>query len=334
MESPIIDEMMRIITSQWISAPLYTAVRLGIPDLLLDSSRSVTDLSRETGADESSLYRILRGLAHVGIFSEERDRIFSNTEKSRLLVSDSLAPIALMFLSEWHTDAMKMLCDGVLNGKCPFELAFGKDASTWLSQHPEAASIFNRANSIKTKSIVSSLLEAYDFSRIRTVTDIGGGTGGLLAGILSAYPSLSGTILELPHVIPQTRDEIGKAGLEKICGAVSFDFFNDVPESSDLFLLVNILHDWDDIRCGKLLDNCGKGMKRDTRLLVIEMLIPNSGNRSSAVFMDIEMLVMGNGRERTKDEFECLLVKSGLALSACIPCGDYHILECTLSDNT
>jgi hypothetical protein len=328
MKTEPINDMMRIITSQWISAPLYVAVRLGIPDILGKGPTSINDLSRKSGVPEGFLYRILRALAGAGIFQEQNNRCFCNTPQSESLREDKLKPIALMFLSEWHNNAWNKLFEGVLTGKCPFELAHGTDAFHWLEKNPGPAFIVNQANAMKARSSFSQIIQTYDFSGIRTITDIGGGTGGLLIDILKAYPDINGAIIEQPHVIPQTETMIEKAGVQKRCKAIAIDFFTEIPAGSDLYLLANILHDWDDEQCMRILSNCERAVDEHTILLIIEMMIQDGNASSLAKLMDIEMLVMGGGKERTKEEFECLLKKSGFSLTSSISLGDYRMLEC------
>ena len=321
--------MMQLIAGKWISAPIFVAARLGIADILSDGPKAIEHIAGETGAHPRYLYRLLRALACVGIFTEQDNRVFGLTPLAECLKTGSMRSIALFLLSEWHNQAWERLADCVKTGKIPFEEAHGMPCFEWLAEHPGAARVFHEANAVKAASSHSAIVEAYDFRGIDTLTDVGGGYGTLLLEILEAKPHIRGVVADRPPTLEVATRAIRAKGLEERCSAVECDFFKEVPPGSDAYLLSHILHDWDDERCRGILDNCRKATGPNGRLLVVEMIVPPGNAFSIAKLLDLEVLVMGGGCERTENEFRGLLAASGFRLSRIIPTGeDICVLEC------
>jgi hypothetical protein len=191
--------------------------------------------------------------------------------------------------------------------------------SNWLEENPHAAEVFNQANAIKTASSHRTIIDAYDFSGIRKLTDVGGGLGVLMIEILKANPHMNGTVADLSSVIQEAKDIIQQQGFADRCDVMECNFFDNIPSGSDAYLLSNILHDWPDEKCQIILKNCREAMKKDSRLLVVEMIIPPGNEPSIAKFIDLEMMVTTGGRERTEQEFKDLFKTSGLRLAQIIP---------------
>jgi hypothetical protein len=321
--------MMQMIAGRWTSAPVYVAARLGIADILEGGPKSIDEIAQETGAHAPYLYRILRALAAIGIFSEQDDRTFALTPLAECLKSGAMRSIALFLLSEWHDRAWERLADCVKTGNIPFEEAHGMPCFEWLERHPEAARVFHEANAVKAAGSHSAIIEAYGFEGIDTLTDVGGGYAALLIRILQANPHINGVIADRPVALEAARKAILARGLEDRCSAVECDFFKEIPAGSDAYLLSHILHDWDDRRCEVILANCNRAIGPGGRLLVVEMLVPPGNTFSVAKLLDLEVLVMGGGRERTEDEFKGLLEASGFRLNRIIPTQDgISLLEC------
>ncbi len=322
-------QAMRLITSKWISGPLYVATRLGIPDMVSESEKSIEELARVCEVNGDILYRIMRALASVGIFRENGDRFFFMTPMAECLKMENMGAAALFFLSPWHNRAWDHLTEGVKTGQCPFEKAFGKPAFQWFMENPDEAEVFNAANSFKAAHTHSAVVDMYDFSEIQTVTDVGGGYGGLVFTILNRYDHIRGTSADLPYMSEDVRNKIRDMKLDDRCRFIPSDFFREVPGGDDCYILSHILHDWNDEQCRAILENCRRAMHEESTLLIIEYIIPEGNVFSIAKLLDLEVLVMGGGKERTEAEFRALLHESEFSLERIITTGEgLSILEC------
>ncbi len=315
-------QLMRLISSQWISQPIYAAAELGIADILAEGSEAIGEIAEKCGAYEPYLYRLLRALASVGIFTETKDRIFGLTPMAECLRRDQMRPIVLMFLSGWHTRAWEYVLHSVRTGENAFETAHGMPAFEWFDRNDEARRVFQEANAVKARSSHAAVLDGYDFNVHSLVADIGGGYGGLLCSILEAHPHLKGILADLPKVAARARDLIRSSNPDARCTVVDCDFFSGLPPAigeADCLILSQVLHDWDDEKCSEILRNCMRVMCPGARLLIVESLVPGKNEFSVAKLLDLEVLVMGNGRERTAEEFRGLLEDAGLSLERILP---------------
>ena len=319
IELPPPAQLMQFIIGKWISKPIYVVAELGIADMLSDGPKSVETLARMSETHAPSLYRVMRALASVGIFSEIEEKQFQHTPMSEWLQTGMMRSAALMFNADWNEKAWSLFLDGVRTGKTPFEKAHGAPISDWLEKNPHAAEVLGEANAFKAATSHRAIVEAYDFSSIATLTDVGGGYGALMAEILMANPVLKGVVAELPSVVPRAKDMIRARGVENRCDVVECDFYNTIPAGSDAYLLSHILHDWADEPCRQILRNCRKAMKPGSTLLIIEMLVPDGNEPSVAKLLDLEMFVITGGLERTEAEFRELLASTGFRFSRIIP---------------
>jgi hypothetical protein len=312
-------QLMKFIVGRWISKPIYVAAELGIADMLAEGPKSIEQLAQASQSHAPSLYRMMRALASVGIFSEIEHKRFELTPMAEYLKTGAMRSIALMFNADWSDKAWIYFLDSIKTGDTAFEKAHGMSVSDWLEKNPRAAEVFNEANAIKAGSSHRVIVDVYDFSGIQTMTDVGGGLGILMAEILIANPLMEGIVADTPSVIQKTRKIIQARGIEDRCQAVECDFFKKIPSGSDAYLMSNILHDWPDKQCQIILTNCHRAMQKESRLLVVEMVIPPGNEPSVAKLLDLEMLVITGGRERTEAEFSNLFVSSGFKLSRIIP---------------
>lgn len=306
---------MQWITSKWITKPLYIITELGIADLLRDGPVSADVLAEKTDTHAPTLYRLLRALSSVGIFMERRDRVFGLTPLSQCLLSDAMRPIARMFLSKWHDKVWNGLEYTVRTGRPGFDHAFGKPAFQWMEENPKERAIMDQGQGLKAKGFAGAVLEIYDFSSFGSICDVGGGQGTFLIELLKTYPQMKGIVADLPGAIQRCEEAIIRAGLNDRCHAISYDFFEETPPLCDAYLLVNVLHDWEDDVCCLILKNISRSMNADSRLWVVEYLLESAPGFSVAKLLDIEVLVMGGGRERTIDEYRTLLDSQGLKIS-------------------
>lgn len=309
------DKIMQIILGKWISKPLYIAAKLEIADLIGNSTFSCDIISKQTQTDTTALYRLLRALTCAGIFHEHPDQRFSNTPMSCCLKKGQLQSAVLMFQSGWHDAAWKKLYHAVKTGESAFESAHGKPSYEWFKAHTDEAAVFHDANSKKAAVTHSAVLGHYDFSDVDEITDIGGGTGGLAIALLKRYPHLKATIAELPENIPFLGKEICKNNLQERITGRPCDFFIAIPITGRVCLLSHVLHNWPDDKAQTLLRNIRQNIPADGRLLIVEAIIPEPNTFSIAKLMDLEMLVMGKGMERTAHQFERLLKRAGFKIS-------------------
>jgi hypothetical protein len=320
---------MKYIVGKWISKPIYAAAELGIADLLAGGPMSAAELAENCGAHERSLYRMMRALASIGIFHERGDGAFELTPMAELLRSDAMAPIARTFNAPWNDEAWMYYLDGVRTGKTPFRTAHGRPLFRWLEDHPHEEAMLMEANAIKAAASHRAILDAYDFSGFQTLVDVGGGDGTLAAHILGAHPGMTGIVADTPSVIKKARDLIRSVGLEHRCTAVACDFFESIPQGGDAYLMSNILHDWDDERCTRILRTCISAQRPGSRLLVVESVVPAGNEPSIAKLLDLEMFVVTGGMERTESEYRTLLESAGYVYSDIVQTGDgLSILQC------
>ena len=324
------DQMMQWITSKWISKPIHVAAEFGIADLLRDKPMSVEKLAQRTETHAPTLFRLLRALSAVGIFAEIDDQVFDLTPLAQCLCSEAMRPLALMFLSDWHDKVWSNLTYSVRTGKPGFDHAFGKGAFEWMEENPEARSILDQGQGLKAIGFAEAVIEAYDLSGFNSICDVGGGQGAFLIQLLANYPHIKGIVADLPGAVVSAEKAIAKAGFHDRCKAIHYDFLKEAPPVCDAYFLVNVLHDWDDETCCRILSNISQTMNVDSRLLIIEFLLELGHDFSVAKLLDIEVLVMGGGRERTVDEYKALLGSVGLAISRVIPTSrGPALLECT-----
>lgn len=313
--------MLQMISGFWLSRALYAAAKLGLADLLKDGSRTVDNLAQLSGTHAPSLYRVLRALASVSVFSEAPDGRFSSTPLSSTLETDapgSLRGFAIAELGEDHYPAWAELLHSVRTGGIAFNRLFGMSVWEYRAQHPEDARIFDEAMASFTAAGNEAILSGYDFLPFSKIVDVGGGDGSLISGILEANPAVEGVVFDLSHAIMHAQQRLEAAGLTNRCQAVAGDFFESVPAGGDAYVLKWIIHDWEDDRAVTILRNCRRVMSEQAKLLLIEAVIPPDNAPSFHKFMDLNMLVMTGGRERTEAEYRTLLAAADLNLTGII----------------
>jgi hypothetical protein len=324
------DQMMQWITSKWISKPIYVVAELGIADLLCDGPLSIDDLAEKSETHAPTLYRLLRALSSVGIFVETDEYVFGLTPLAQCLLSDAMRPMAQMFLSDWHDKAWNNLTYCVRTGKPGFDHAFGKQAFEWMEENPEARAILDQGQGMKAKGFAEGVIEAYDFSGISSICDVGGGEGIFLIHLLTHYPQIEGIVADLPGAVGSAENLITQANLNDRCKVIHYDFFKELPPACDGYFLVNVLHDWENGNCRTILKNISNSMNADSRLWIVEYLLEPGCGFSVAKLLDIEVLVMGGGRERSINEYTALLGSVGLSVFRTMPTNrGPALLECT-----
>ena len=313
--------LLQMMTGYWVSQAIYVAAKLGIADLLVDGPRTADDLAAATEAHAPSLYRVLRALASVGVFTEATPGSFALTPLAELLRSgtpDSMRALAITYNEELYR-AWGDVLHSVRTGQPAFEHDFGMPVFEYYAQHPEADRVLNEALAGYTTQLAGAVPNVYDFSPFGIVVDVGGGYGALLAAILRSNPTARGILFDQPHVVAGAEEHLASAGVADRCATVGGDFFIEVPAGGDAYVLSQILHDWDDERCVAILRHCRRAMPDHGRLLVVELVLPPGEEPFFGKWLDLHMLVVASGRERTAAEYGTLFRAAGFELARVVP---------------
>ena len=310
-----------------IARSIYTAAKLGIADLLRDGPKSIKELAQATKAHELLLYRLLRALASVDIFSEVEEGTFAHTPLSTTLRTDvpnSMYYWSLLFGDTWLWRPWEELDYSVQTGKKAFDHCHGTSIFKYLAEHPEEGKTFDRGMTSLSQLSNGPIATSYDFSSFSTLADIGGGHGSLLVTILQLYPSLKGILFDRPPVIEGARQHIEES-LKERCELVAGNFFEAVPTGADAYLIKYCIHDWDDEHAIKILKTCRQAMKPTSKMLIVDAVIfPQTMNNpfnSFNKYFDLLMLVIPSGKERTASQFAELYEASGFKLERIIDTG-------------
>ena len=304
------------------SSALHVAVKLTIADRLADGPRTTGALAADTGVQEDALYRVLRVLASVGVFEETAPRTFALTPAGEQLQTSrpgSLHAMALWMTDPFHFRTYAEIMHSVKTGQPAADKVVGKPVFDYLADNRELSDVFNDAMTAFSRQAAPAALNAYDFSGIEVLVDVAGGHGEVLMSVLRAYPQMRGILFDIGHVIAGAEPRIAAAGLSDRCQTVTGDFFTEVP-AGDAYIMKHIIHDWDDARAERILKNIHTAMTtRDGRLILLETVIQPGNQPDLGKLIDLEMLLMPGGRERTAEEFSALLVRGGFALSRIVP---------------
>ena len=321
----------KMILGKFTTQLLYAAAKLELADLLKDGPKHIEELAATAGVHSSSLYRVLRALASLGVFSETEPMVFALTPLAETLLADSPVSqknLALLMGSEFHNLAWANIMHCLKTGESAFKDRFGLDFSSYLDRHPEVSAILQGLMTASSEQEADELCHIYDFSGFETVVDVGGGQGMLLARILTANPRLKGILLDSPSVVEGAQRLLHLEALRDRLEISGGDFFEGIPTGGDVYILKRVIHDWDDERSSIILKNCREAMKAHGRVLVIEQVILPGDAPSFGKLADIEMMVMSEGgRERTLSEFQQLFSRAGLELNRVVSSKSWSILD-------
>ncbi len=306
----------------WISQSLSVAATLGIADALKDGPRSIEELAAITQTHRPTLLRLMRALTSVGVFTHSSKGCFALTALARPLQQG--APGSLRALLQQMGGAYRWqpwgeLLSSVRTGDPVFARIFGSQVFDYYAYHPDEAVLFQEAMNEIAALTAPAVVAAYDFSDVETVVDVGGGYGALLTAILQAQLHVHGVLFEAPTVREEAERRLAAADVAARCSVVGGDFFESVPAGGNAYLLQFILHDWDDAHALTILRNCRRAMEPQSRLLLIESLIPTDDTPTLSKLMDLEMLVVCGGREREESEYRALLAAAGFTYLRTIP---------------
>jgi len=322
-EQPPHVHVMQLMMGLWHAQIVAAAARFGVADLMATGVHDVESLAQECGADPDALYRLLRACAALGIFFETEPRRFALTPAGECLRSDSSNSLRDFLIAETapgHWLPWGRLHDAVREGRSLAAEILGMPAWEYYANNPEEGLSFARGMGNLSAIVSRDVMRVYDRNGFEKIVDVGGSQGVLLASLLEASPNAKGVLFDLPEVIANAPK---KPRVELVAG----DFFKECPPDGDLYLLKSILHDWPDDRCTEILKSIHKAAKPGATLLVVEMLLPDTPQPSPVAFMDLNMLVMLGGRERSASEMAALLAAGGFRVERIMPIGLFSLIE-------
>lgn len=290
-------------------------------DQLVGGPQPVAGLAAKSGLNEDALYRCLRALAAEQIFTEVEPRVFANTAASELIVAghplqlrENLLWATCRFTIETFTEFMH----SVRTGTPCVEKVFGMSVFEYLPTDAESNREFNDAMTAISAMVIPSVLATYDFSGLGTLCDVAGGHGLLLTSILQKHSDLEGILFDLEHVVQGAKPRIAQMGLDNRCATVSGDFFHSVPPA-DSYIMKHIIHDWEEAKAITILTNCAQTMSANGKVLLVECMLKGPDVPDFGKMLDLFMLTMPGGKERTEQEYADLLAKAGLKINRIVP---------------
>jgi O-methyltransferase domain/Dimerisation domain len=316
MDIPV-NRVLRLINSYRFSQAVSVATRLGIPDELASGGKTADQLAELVSVKSGPLYQVLRASASCGVFVEDENGRFSNTPMSDCLRCDVQGPARIMalLLGHVHFAAFDKLMQAVQSGKPAFELAFGAPFFEYIGQRDELGRMFDSLMTKLFPAEVDAVINAYDFGSAGRILDVGAGRGTVTRALMARFPHLRCGLFDQPATAERTRKEFATDGIIDRCTIEMGSFFEAVPPGYDSYLLKHVLHDWTDEKCMMILRNVRKAAGHDSRLLLLEYVVPPGNQPSLAKEFDLLMLATFAGKERSESEFQELLAKSGFRLN-------------------
>ena len=319
MSSAVADEIRastglnRMLSAYQITQAIFAVTSLGIPDMLAGGPKSCDELAQSTGAEPGALRRVLRFLAGKGVFTEDGQGRFALTPLADLLRADALRSMRAqaLIVGELWWRAWGGLLHSVRTGKTGFEHAYGMPLYDYLGQHAHAAHLFSAVMGATTKQDADAITAAYDFSETKTIVDVGGARGTLVAAILKAYPQAGGILFDLPNAVHDARALLDEEGVGTRCDIVPGDFLQFIPRGGDAYIFKSVFTDWDDERSLRILKNCRRVMRPRARILIIDPL--NSPS------LDLSLLILTGGRVRAEPEYRDLIDSAGFTVTKILP---------------
>ena len=315
--------VMELSLSFWYTQAIYVAAELRLADHLKDGPHTIAELAAASGTHAPSLYRLMRALASIGIFAEDKNGRFSLTPMAESLRTDapnSVRAVAIMTGEDWWWRAWGHIIHSVRTGKSSFEHVHGMRFFDYMAKNPEAGTVFDEAMTAYTVHTALQVAVAYPFPAAGVVVDVGGGHGLLAAAILEHHPGMRAILFDLPTTIEASQSLMASNGVSGRCQIVAGDFFEAIPEGGDVYILKHVVHDWDDEHATRILKNCCRAMPPDGKLLLVEMVIPLGNRPFLGKFLDLGVMMMAKGaRERTEEEYRNLLSSAGFDVSKIVP---------------
>jgi predicted O-methyltransferase YrrM len=294
---------------------LSVIAEIGVADQMTDGPLGVEELAKRTGTNADALYRVLRAVASKGVFAEVSPRTFGLTPLAATLrsnVDGSMRDVFRLQGQRCMLDAYAAIGHSVRTGKPAFEHVHGTTLFSYLTARPELSELFSSAMGNSARQIQRPVIDAYDLSDVRRLIDIGGAHGHLVAAILSRYPKMKGVVFDLPHVVPGAAGVLAEAGVADRAEIVGGDYLRAVPAQGDAYTISHVLHQLSDAEAVTVLTNIRKVMAPAGRVLVVDPVIPEGDLPHPGKFMDITMLMLTQGRDRTKAELADLFEQADL----------------------
>jgi hypothetical protein len=324
-------QLIQIGTGHWPAGLVYTAADIGLADHLANGPRSAADLAGPTGTHPRALHRFMRTLASFGILTQRDDDTFGLTPLGEALKTDAPGSARATILTMAGPTFWKAWGEfkySLETGKTAVEHVFGMPIFDYLAQHPQEATRFSEAMVGIHGGEPPAVAKAYDFSRFGSIVDVGGATGNMLAHILARHPQPRGVLFDLPHVVTEAPTLLRACGVESRVSIEQGSFFERVPSGGDAYILSHIIHDWNEDQCATILGNCRKAMKPGARLLIVEFVLPEGNTPHFGKLLDMVMLALPGGEERTAAEYGKLVAASGLKMTRVVPtASDVSIVE-------
>ena len=311
-------QLIQMGTAGAVANVVHIAAKLGLADRLADGPRSAFELAGPLALHAPSLHRLMRAMASLGLLTEGERQRFSLTKLGDALRSDaagSARSTLLMTGSDWVGSGFAHLLHSLQTGRPGFDKAQGMPFFEYLARHPEDAATFSEAMVGIHGAESPAVAAAYDFSTFKTVVDVGGASGNMLAAILARYPGPRGQLFDQPHALAGAVKLLTDNGVADRVTVEAGDFFQSVPSGGDAYVLSHVLHDWNDDQCLTILGHCRNAMRPDARLLIVEMVLPPGDIPHPGKMLDMVMLVLIGGQERTEGEYARLLDKAGFRLN-------------------
>ncbi len=316
--------ILDLVVGFWSACAVATTARLGIADRLAGGPRTAAELAAELGLDADALFRLLRAVSSLGMLSRERDGRFGLTaagEPLRSNVPGSQRALIASELDTAHYLPWGSLEESVRTGRPVFEKVFSmKTWEYYRDRNPGEGRLFSENMTAMSQIETQGILAAYSFGGARRIVDVGGAHGAFLAAALQQAPKARGVLFDQPQVVAEANRVLGQFGVADRVQCIAGDFFGELPREGDVYLLKHILHDWSDEDCGRILRRVREAMASDGRVVVAELPLPDQGEATPmGVMLDLNMLVMLGGRERTAAEYAALFEQAGLRLERVIP---------------
>ena len=314
-----VQHAFQLMTGHIVTSAVNISARLGLSDRLASGPRTAEELARETGANPEALYRLMRALASVGVFEEGSDRKFALTPVGAALCDGPVRWMALWIAGEFNYHVYANAMHSVMTGESAVPKTTGNEVFEHFAKNPDLSKVFNDAMTGFSNVVIPAIVDSYDFSGIGTLVDIAGGHGAVLTGVLAKHPGMKGILFDVEHVIEGAKPKIESQGLTSRVTTASGDFFKAVPSGGDAYIMKHIIHDWDDEKAALILSNIRKVLPKDGRVILIEAVIPQGNEPGLGKILDLEMLVMPGGKERTEQEFRALFDRAGFDLTRIVP---------------
>lgn len=313
-------QIVEMVMAQCVSRLIHLTAKLKLPDYLAEGPKTAEELAQRTATHAPTLYRVMRTLASLGLFTEDHTHRFALQPLGEVLKSGTPShATALIMGGEMVARSLDNLLYAVQTGKTGFQNSFGMPLFDWLASHPAEASLFDQTMVGIHGMEPPAVAAAYDFSVFKTVADVGGSTGNLLTTILARHPAPRGILFDLPHVVRDAPACIAQRGLTDRIQIETGSFFDRVPPGADAYILSHIIHDWNQEQCLTILGHCRRAMSPAGRLLLVEMVLPPGDTPHPGKMLDMVMLTIPGGEERTEAQYADLLDKAGFRLTRVVP---------------